>query len=125
MTDQTQSDPFFGFLLPPVNVTTAAPTVSTAETTGANEPAVPVRRSRVLAIISLVAGLCGFSLVPLLGSIVAVITGHLALAQIGGNDDDASNLARAGLWLGYLAMALIVLGGAAFMLIVVVRSSAL
>lgn len=31
----------------------------------------------------------------------------------------------AGLWLGYVAMALIVLAGAAYMLIVIVRSSAL
>ncbi|WP_407345406.1 DUF4190 domain-containing protein [Pengzhenrongella phosphoraccumulans] len=125
MTDQLQSDPFFGFQLPPVNVTATVPSVSTAETAGTAEPIEPVRRSRALAIISLVAGLCGFSLVPLLGSIVAVITGHLALAQIGETDVDASNLARAGLWLGYLAMALIVLAGAAFMLVVVVRSSAL
>lgn len=118
MTDQTHDDPSFDLLLPTVGGSAVALT-STAEAVA------PVPRSHVLAVISLVAGLCGFSLVPLLGSIVAVITGHLALAQIGESDDDASNLARAGLWLGYLAMALIVLGGAAFMLIVVVRSSAL
>ncbi|MGV8966559.1 MAG: DUF4190 domain-containing protein [Cellulomonas sp.] len=124
MIEQTQDDPFFDFRLTPVGGSTAAPVAQTAAAESA-EPALPARRTNVLAVVSLVAGLCGFSLVPLLGSIVAVITGHLALAQIGENDDAASNLARAGLWLAYLAMALIVLGGAAFMLIVVVRSSAL
>lgn len=37
------------------------------------------RRTNVLAVISLVAGLSGFSVVPFFGSIAAVITGHLAL----------------------------------------------
>jgi len=108
MTEQTQDDPFYEIPAP--------------EAAGLAVLA-PVRRTNVLAVISLVAGLCGFSLVPLLGSIVAVITGHLALAQIGESDDGGSHLARAGLWLGYLAIALVVLGAAAFMLIVLVRSS--
>ena len=112
MMEQTQGDPFFW-------------SAATTETTATTVVATPARRRDVLAVISLVAGLCGFSLVPLLGSIVAVITGHLALAQIGDQDDGASYLARAGLWLGYVAMALIVLAGAAYMLIVIVRSSAL
>ena len=108
MTEQTQDDPFYEVPAP----ASAGLTVLA-----------PVRTTNVLAVISLVAGLCGFSLVPLLGSLVAVITGHLALAQIGESDDGGSHLARAGLWLGYLAIALVVLGAAAFMLIVLVRSS--
>lgn len=125
MIEQTQDDPLFGFQRTPVSSTAATSSTTPAATLDAAEQARAAPRTNVLAVISLVAGLCGFSLVPLLGSIVAVITGHLALAQIGDQDDRASNLARAGLWLGYLAMALIVLGGAAYMLIVIVRSSAL
>lgn len=83
------------------------------------------RRTNPLAVISLVAGLCGFSLVPLLGSIVAVITGHLALAQIQRSGEEGSSLARAGLWLGYIAMALVVLAVAGVLLVVVIRSSTL
>lgn len=109
MTDQTQDDPLLGIFAP----------VAAAGHTAAP----PASRTDVLGWVSLVAGLCGFSLVPLLGSIVAIITGHLALAQAPYPGAAGSNLARAGLWLGYLALALIVLGVAAYMLIVFVRSS--
>lgn len=61
-----------------------------------------------LAIVSLVAGILGWTLLPLLGSIAAVITGHMAKNEIkksagtlGGN-----GMATAGLILGYLAIAL-------------------
>ncbi|HEY8719880.1 DUF4190 domain-containing protein [Pengzhenrongella sp.] len=84
----------------------------------------PVHRTYTLALISLVAGLCGFILLPLVGSIVAIITGHLALAQARENGSDGSTLASAGLWLGYLAIALVVLAAAGFMLVVYVRSIA-
>lgn len=83
------------------------------------------QRTNVLAVISLVAGLCGFSLVPLFGSIVAVITGHLALGQIRDTGESGSTLARAGLWLGYVAIALLVLAVTAVLLLVIVRSSTL
>ncbi|RYV51702.1 DUF4190 domain-containing protein [Pengzhenrongella frigida] len=109
MTDQTQDDPLLGIFAP---LAVAAP-ASTA----------PARRTDVLGWVSLIAGLCGFSLVPLLGSIVAIITGHLALAQAPYPDAAGSNLARAGLWLGYLALALLVLGVTAYLLIIFVRSS--
>ena len=36
------------------------------------------RQTSTLAIISLVAGILGWSLLPLLGSLGAIITGHMA-----------------------------------------------
>ncbi len=39
---------------------------------------VPVRQNSTLAIISLVAGILGWTLLPFLGSLVAIVTGHLA-----------------------------------------------
>ena len=82
-----------------------------------------VRRTNVLAVISLVAGLCGFSVVPFFGSIAAVITGHLALGQIRQSGEDGATLAKAGLWLGYAAIALVVLGaGLVALFIFAVRS---
>ena len=81
------------------------------------------RRTNVLAVISLVAGLCGFSVVPFFGSIAAVITGHLALGQIKESGEDGATLAKAGLWLGYAAIALVVLAAVLLALFVVaVRS---
>ena len=81
------------------------------------------RPTSTLAMISLVAGLCGVSLVPLIGSIVAVITGHAALRQIRKTEQRGSALARTGLGLGYFAITLAVLGVAALLVAVIVRSS--
>ena len=83
----------------------------------------PDHQTSSLAMISLVAGLCGLSVAPLIGSIVAVITGHLALRQIRQTGQSGSGLAKIGLGLGYLGIALVVLGAAAFLAFVVVRSS--
>ena len=81
------------------------------------------RPTNSLAVISLVAGLCGFSLVPVLGSIAAVITGHLALGQIRDTGEPGETLARAGLWLGYVAIALmVVLAVVGLLLFVVVAA---
>ena len=84
----------------------------------------PGRRTNSLAMISLVAGLCGLSLVPLIGSIIAVVTGHRALRQIQQTDQSGAGLARTGLGLGYFAIALAVLVAAVPLVLVVVRSSA-
>ena len=60
------------------------------------------------AIISLIAGIAGWTVLPMLGAIVAVITGYLAKSEIrksagtlGGN-----GLATAGLILGYVQLGL-------------------
>jgi hypothetical protein len=77
-------------------------------------PAAPAvgRQTSVLAIVSLVFGLLGWTLLPLVGSLVAVITGHLARAEVrrapGAVDGDG--LAVAGLVLGYSMMALAIIG---------------
>ena len=84
----------------------------------------PTRGTNSLAVISLVAGLCGFSLVPFFGSIAAVVTGHLALGQIRTTGEDGATFAKAGLWLGYIAFALLVVGLVGLVGLVAVRSSA-
>jgi uncharacterized membrane protein YidH (DUF202 family) len=83
----------------------------------------PPRRTNVLALTSLIAGLCGLSLVPLVGSVVAVVTGHLALNQVRETGEDGEVLAKAGLWLGYLAIALVVLAVAFLLLVVLFRTT--
>ena len=42
----------------------------------------PTASNSTLAIVSLVSGILGWSLVPFLGAIVAVITGHMAKKEI-------------------------------------------
>ncbi|HEU0151943.1 MAG TPA: DUF4190 domain-containing protein [Arenimonas sp.] len=76
------------------------------------------RPTSPLAIVSLVGGLLGWTLLPLLGSLAAVVFGHLARAEIarsaGGMDGDG--LAIAGLVLGWTAILLTVLTVLAFVL---------
>ena len=43
---------------------------------------VPTRQTSSLAVVSLVSGILGWSLLPLIGSIAAIITGHMARAEI-------------------------------------------
>jgi Domain of unknown function (DUF4190) len=65
-------------------------------------------RNSTMAIISLIGGIAGWTVLPFLGSIVAIICGHMAKSEIkksagmvGGN-----GMATAGLILGYLSIAL-------------------
>lgn len=59
-------------------------------------PAAP--RTNGLAIATLILGLCGFALLP-------VILGHVALGQITRSGEGGTALAVVGLVLGYLALA--------------------
>ncbi len=76
------------------------------------------RQTSSLAVISLVAGILGWTLLPFLGSIGAVVTGHLARARIRREPAryDGDGIAIAGLLLGWLAVAAWVVGVAAFVL---------
>lgn len=67
-----------------------------------------IRRNSTLAIVSLVSGILGFMLVPFVGSVVAIVTGHLARGEIRREPDrlDGDGLAVAGLVLGYAALLL-------------------
>jgi membrane protein YqaA with SNARE-associated domain len=78
---------------------------------------VPVRQTSSLAVISLVSGILGWTLVPFLGSLVAIVTGHLARKEIRRNaalDGDA--MAIIGLVLGWVAVIGTVLAILAFVL---------
>jgi hypothetical protein len=72
---------------------------------------VPVKRTSTLAIVSLVSGILGWSLVPWIGSLVAIITGHMARAEIRRESDtvEGDGLAIAGLVLGWGAIAATIL----------------
>jgi hypothetical protein len=74
-----------------------------------NEPARP---TSTLAITSFVSGILGWTLLPLLGSIVAVVTGHMARAEIrrDGGRLGGDGFAVAGLVLGWLSIAAVIVG---------------
>ena len=73
--------------------------------------AAPLKQTSTLAIISLVSGILGWTLLPWLGSLAAVITGHLARAEIRRNAAtmEGDGLAIAGLVLGWAVIAFSVL----------------
>jgi hypothetical protein len=65
-----------------------------------------------MAVISLVAGILGLTLVPIAGSIVAIITGFMARNEIKASEGalGGDGLATGGLVLGFIGVGLAVLG---------------
>jgi hypothetical protein len=70
------------------------------------------RKTSTLAIISLVAGILGWTLLPFLGTIGAIITGHMARGEIRRSNGalDGDGMALIGLVLGWLQVVITVLG---------------
>ena len=68
-----------------------------------------VRQTSTLAIISLVSGVLGWTIAPLLGSLGAIVFGHLARGEIRRQPDrlEGDGLAIAGLVLGWLQIVLL------------------
>jgi hypothetical protein len=69
-------------------------------------------QTSTMAIISLIASILGFTLLPFLGSIAAVITGSMAKKEIqqSGGALTGEGMASAGLILGWIGIGLGVLG---------------
>jgi len=69
-------------------------------------------QNSTMAVVSLVAGILGWTIVPFLGSIVAVVTGHMAKREIreSGGRLGGDGLATAGLILGYVSLGIGLIG---------------
>jgi len=83
----------------------------------------PAHRN-ALAIVSLASGIVAWVAMPLLGGIVAVLTGHLAKRQIRRSREQGASLATAGLVLGYLNLAFLLLLAVLYVLVVFAWDSA-
>ena len=72
-----------------------------------------------MAILSLVAGILGLTMFPVIGSIVALITGSMAKREINesGGTLGGEGLAQAGIILGWIGVAVSVLGVCVFGLV--------
>jgi hypothetical protein len=70
------------------------------------------KQTNNLAIISLISGILGWTALPWLGSIVAIITGHMARAEIARNPEtmEGDGMAVAGLVLGWSMVVLSFVG---------------
>jgi hypothetical protein len=75
----------------------------------ARQPTAPTSGT---AVGSLVCGILGWTILPLIGSIIAVILGHVAKSEIRASNGTLSGdgMALAGLILGYSSIGLAVLG---------------
>ena len=75
-------------------------------------PPTPSQESSTLAIVSLISGILGWLGLFGLGGLVAVITGHLAMSEINKSNGriTGDGLAKAGLLLGYVNIALTLIG---------------
>lgn len=79
---------------------------------------IPVRQNSTLAVISLVAGILGWTLLPFLGSLVAIVTGHMARKEIRQNPAlEGDTMAIIGLVLGWVAAIGTLLAILAFLLL--------
>lgn len=68
--------------------------------------------SSTLAIVSLVSAILGFTFVPIVGTIVALITGYMARSETRSIPPRASGdgMATAGIIMGWVQVALLVIG---------------
>lgn len=65
--------------------------------------------TNTLAVVSLVAGIASFVFAPFVGALIAVITGHMAKAEIRRTGEGGDALATVGLILGYAHLVLVVI----------------
>jgi hypothetical protein len=74
-------------------------------------------KTNVLAIVSLIASISGFVILPFVGPIVGVICGHISLGQIKKTGEQGRGMALAGVILGYVGIALAILGTIIFFVV--------
>jgi hypothetical protein len=77
----------------------AAPTVTVVSS----------EKTNTLSIVALVSGIVGLTFIPFLASIVAVVTGHMARAEVRRTGEQGGGLALAGLIMGYVGIGLAVI----------------
>ena len=79
---------------------------------------VPARQTCTTATVSLIFGILSWCLLPIIGAIVAIITGHMARGEIKRSNGtlDGDGLATIGLVLGWVHLAVIALAVLMFVL---------
>lgn len=66
----------------------------------------PAGKTSTLAIVALISAIVGFVLIPVIPSVVAVITGHIALGQVKKTGEQGRGLALAGTIVGWVGVGL-------------------
>ena len=104
--------PAYGEAPPPYG---AAPVYGAAPGYAAPYGAYAPVKTNTLAVISMIASIAGFIwILPFIGSLAGVIMGHISLRQIATNGEKGRGMALAGVIVGYVGLALFVIGIIAF-----------
>lgn len=79
-------------------------------------------KTNTMPVVSLVFSIMGWTALPLIGSIVAIITGYKARKEIqqSGGVDEGDGLATAGIILGWIPITILLLGFFAFVLLALI-----
>ncbi|GAA1810665.1 DUF4190 domain-containing protein [Agromyces neolithicus] len=85
---------------------------------GYGQPAGAPAKTNVLAIVSLIASISAFVILPFIGSIAGVICGHIGLSQIKKTGEQGRGMAVAGLIIGYVGIVLAIIGTIVFFAII-------
>ena len=74
--------------------------------------------NNVFAVTSLICGILGWTIVPVIGALVAIVTGHIALKQIerSSGREDGKIMAVIGLILGYVEAVLALVASIMFLI---------
>jgi hypothetical protein len=92
-----------------------------------NQPPVTpnYQRDSSLAVASLICGIASWFIIPFVGAIVAIITGHIAKKEIRESNGALSGngMALAGLILGYIQIGFIVIGVACLLTVIFVAAN--
>lgn len=83
-------------------------------------PSAPAPRTNAMAILSMVSSILGLTLLPIVGSIVGVVTGHIARRQIRESGEQGLGPATAGVAIGWVGIALLVIAIVVLVVAVVV-----
>jgi hypothetical protein len=67
----------------------------------------PLPPTDPLAVVSLAAAVLGLTLLPFLGSVIGVVTGHVALRRVRVSGRGGEALAKGGLVVGYIGIAVV------------------
>lgn len=85
---------------------------------------VPAAPTNGMAVASLIFGLVGLFVLPVVAPLLAIIFGHLARGQIRSSGERGGGMAVAGLVMGYLALAFALIGFLIFIVIVLIAAAA-
>ncbi|MEV8359414.1 DUF4190 domain-containing protein [Microbacterium sp. NPDC076895] len=67
-------------------------------------------KTNTLAVVSLISSILGVLIVPVIGQIIGIITGHIALQEIRRTREPGHGLALAGVVIGWVSIALAAIG---------------